>query len=718
MHRSSFHRLPWPRPRRLYVCAVLLLGVLLSSHPLTSALTARVPSTADRNEQVDVELPHHWATFGPHTPDTSALLFPLASLAAALALPDLDELCSLPPALLSNVSTLALLSGRALLLRRSLDSDPNRCDFATKVNNSQALGAAACIVANVRQAEDPRHQYNSALITMTVNEADKGRYEWRVPALFIGADSAEQLLELWDEADGSVEVWLGDESASASVHAGMKRLSVMLPFAAAFASAMLYWQAMVAHWAIERRLTAEEEARFRELEERDSGTPPLQPPAAIPDPTVNMNGAAREVEAGSGYVRGNGSDEYTAVAVNEDESKEAEADGQAAASEDEWEGDEPLRALGDDEGMDALFDPPSRSIGEWLEEWTERALSALAKPRAIMAFNMLVYLLYVSAALCMLWVWPDEQCETDLQGLAALFFCRAVIGARICYWQTHSDTPLPACGEVFVKNWCDWFLLTGGLTGSIQVWHAGQCNVLAPHVLLGCQLLVLLIYTAWIARIMLWLYIGFTKLHIHLVAEEAAQQAAQSGAAPSSAAPEALDGTPTFAPPLTASSPHLLTLARGVLDIVNGGFWWAGALDRVRPATPLDLRSLPTIRYRRGMPLSGGGDDEQPQCSICLSEFEPGESLRLLYCEHVFHVGCADAWLLRNATCPTCRASVDKEKGEEQVRQRRAKRARRKHRRQRRRERQERSSVELHDFDRARLSSATSTPPIAADGMV
>ena len=450
MYRSSFSRPPWPRPRQLSVSTVPLLIVFLLSISFSSALIARVPSASDRSEQLDIELPHHWALFGPHSPATFASLFPLASLATSLAIPDLDELCTIPAALLDNSTTRSLLSGRALLVRRSLDSDPNRCDFATKVNNSQALNAAAVIVANVRQADDPRHQYNGALITMTVNEADKGRYEWSVPALFIGADSCEQLMELWEQSGGEVEVWLGEESTSASVHAGMKRLSVMLPFAAAFASAMLFWQAMVAHWTNERRQTAEEEQRFREMEERENGTSQLaQPPVAIPDPTLHA--AANEAEAGSGYVRGNGSDEYTAVAVNEDELKEADVD-QHAVSDDEFE-DEPLRAMTEDEGMDALFDPPSRSCTEWLEEWTERVLSALAKPRTIMAFNVLVYLTYISAALAMLWVWPDEQCETDLQGLAALFFCRAVIGMRICYWQTHSDTPLPACGEVFVKNW-------------------------------------------------------------------------------------------------------------------------------------------------------------------------------------------------------------------------------------------------------------------------
>lgn len=444
-------RLPWQRPR---LCrppvVVLLLLVSLLFIPFSSALTARILSASDPTVVLDIELPHHWATFGPHSPDTTAPLFPLAALAISLALPDLDELCTLPASLTANSTALALLAGRALLIRRSLDGDPNRCDFATKVNNSQALNAAAVIVANVRHADDPRHQYNGALITMTVGDTNKAHYDWHVPAIFIAADSAEQLIEVWEQTGGEVEVWLGEEATDASVHAGMKRLSILLPFAAAFASVMLFWQAMMAHWTTERIQTAEDEQRFREMDERESATPQsAQPPTAIPDPTINT--AATEAEAGSGYVRGNGSDEYTAVAVNEDESKDADVD-QHAVSDDELD-DEPLRAMNEDEGMDALFDPPSRSCSEWLEEWTEQVLSALAKPRSIMAFNLLVYSAYICAALAMLMVWPDEQCETDLQGLAALFFCRAVIGMRICYWQTHSDTPLPACGEVFVKNW-------------------------------------------------------------------------------------------------------------------------------------------------------------------------------------------------------------------------------------------------------------------------
>ncbi|CAN0841379.1 RING-H2 finger protein ATL8, partial [Linum grandiflorum] len=56
------------------------------------------------------------------------------------------------------------------------------------------------------------------------------------------------------------------------------------------------------------------------------------------------------------------------------------------------------------------------------------------------------------------------------------------------------------------------------------------------------------------------------------------------------------------------------------------------------------------------------GEDESPPsrssvCSICLSEYQNGDSLRLLpNCGHVFHKGCIDLWLsTRSSSCPICR---------------------------------------------------------------
>ncbi|XP_020230156.1 RING-H2 finger protein ATL20 [Cajanus cajan] len=47
-------------------------------------------------------------------------------------------------------------------------------------------------------------------------------------------------------------------------------------------------------------------------------------------------------------------------------------------------------------------------------------------------------------------------------------------------------------------------------------------------------------------------------------------------------------------------------------------------------------------------------------CPICLSEYEPKETLRTIpECNHYFHAHCIDEWLKMNATCPLCRNSPD-----------------------------------------------------------
>ncbi|MED6132011.1 hypothetical protein PIB30_015375 [Stylosanthes scabra] len=43
-------------------------------------------------------------------------------------------------------------------------------------------------------------------------------------------------------------------------------------------------------------------------------------------------------------------------------------------------------------------------------------------------------------------------------------------------------------------------------------------------------------------------------------------------------------------------------------------------------------------------------------CSICLSEYEPKDTLRTIpECSHYFHAECIDEWLRMNGTCPLCR---------------------------------------------------------------
>lgn len=64
------------------------------------------------------------------------------------------------------------------------------------------------------------------------------------------------------------------------------------------------------------------------------------------------------------------------------------------------------------------------------------------------------------------------------------------------------------------------------------------------------------------------------------------------------------------------------------------------------------IEALPTMAYS-ALDVPG---DVSTDCPICLSEFTPGEELKVLpKCNHGFHVGCIDTWLSSHSSCPTCR---------------------------------------------------------------
>ncbi|KAI9080152.1 hypothetical protein K1719_037830 [Acacia pycnantha] len=65
---------------------------------------------------------------------------------------------------------------------------------------------------------------------------------------------------------------------------------------------------------------------------------------------------------------------------------------------------------------------------------------------------------------------------------------------------------------------------------------------------------------------------------------------------------------------------------------------------------PTTVQSLPAFRYN--------SEEKHQDCAICLSEFEIGETVKIVpNCKHVFHRECIDTWLSSHVTCPICRGS-------------------------------------------------------------
>ncbi|PON48019.1 43kDa postsynaptic protein [Parasponia andersonii] len=66
------------------------------------------------------------------------------------------------------------------------------------------------------------------------------------------------------------------------------------------------------------------------------------------------------------------------------------------------------------------------------------------------------------------------------------------------------------------------------------------------------------------------------------------------------------------------------------------------------------IKSITVCKFKKGDELIEGTD-----CSVCLSEFQDDENVRLLpKCSHAFHIHCIDTWLRSHSNCPLCRAQV------------------------------------------------------------
>jgi len=71
------------------------------------------------------------------------------------------------------------------------------------------------------------------------------------------------------------------------------------------------------------------------------------------------------------------------------------------------------------------------------------------------------------------------------------------------------------------------------------------------------------------------------------------------------------------------------------------------------------ISTLPIHKYKT--PTKKKKDDENndnTECSFCLSEFQEDDKVRTLPCFHMFHQAEIDKWLLEHSECPLCKTSI------------------------------------------------------------
>lgn len=53
-------------------------------------------------------------------------------------------------------------------------------------------------------------------------------------------------------------------------------------------------------------------------------------------------------------------------------------------------------------------------------------------------------------------------------------------------------------------------------------------------------------------------------------------------------------------------------------------------------------------------------DEDAPSCAICMQVYKIDDELRILPCQHEFHIECVDKWLPMKKICPLCRHDITK----------------------------------------------------------
>lgn len=104
--------------------------------------------------------------------------------------------------------------------------------------------------------------------------------------------------------------------------------------------------------------------------------------------------------------------------------------------------------------------------------------------------------------------------------------------------------------------------------------------------------------------------------------------------------------------PESTDEPHEVFFDQDLGPVIHHPVWLINSVGLDQS----EIESIDVFKYKRDQGLIEG-----TECSVCLSEFQDDESLRLLpKCSHAFHVPCIDTWLRSHTNCPLCRAPIIK----------------------------------------------------------
>ena len=105
-----------------------------------------------------------------------------------------------------------------------------------------------------------------------------------------------------------------------------------------------------------------------------------------------------------------------------------------------------------------------------------------------------------------------------------------------------------------------------------------------------------------------------------------------------------------------------LALMESQRQMMNGGYGHPDGPPAQTGVSDFAKQQWETIQYKHGVEGYGSVDDdeeEEPHCSICLGEYEDGDTLMKLPCKHIYHDECIGGWTLNHVRCPLCNYDLE-----------------------------------------------------------